>query len=96
MLVQSKEKGLRGKGVLRVTAPDRKGPKGLKGRNWRRSTFIREDLAQLNGFRVGANKKADPLRSAFRRSLMNGSSHLNLSVIPIWRNKLLLTGVEIV
>ena len=60
--------------------------KGLKG----------QELAQLNGFGAGANKKADPLRSAFLRDSLNGSGYLNLPVIPIWRNKLLPTGIEIV
>lgn len=42
-----KEKGRKGKGRLRVTAPDRKRPKGLKGCNWRSSICIRRYLAQL-------------------------------------------------
>lgn len=47
-------------------------------------------------YEAGTNKKADPLRSAFLRDPLNGSGHLNLPVIPIWRNKILPTGVEIV
>lgn len=47
-------------------------------------------------YEAGTNKKADPLRSAFLRDSLNGSGHLNLPVISVWRNKLLPTGIEIV
>ncbi|EBH5439243.1 hypothetical protein CP800_23435, partial [Salmonella enterica] len=41
-----RKKAGKGKGWLRVTAPDRKRPKGLKGYSWRRAICIRRYLAQ--------------------------------------------------
>lgn len=45
--VSQRKKAGKGKGRLRVTAPDRKRPKGSKGYNWRRSICIRRYLAQF-------------------------------------------------
>ena len=47
LVAPERERVIKVKGAIRVTAPDRKGPEGLKGRGWRGLMYIRRYLTDI-------------------------------------------------